>query len=349
MVGVVHERRVRLLQTAGELLLVHAELVPRQNPRIAGRQHRVGRNHAECLLPFEYALAVHVPAFVEAAAVLAPERFGRLMRRVRGTGREVQEEGSLGHDRVKVTDHADRLIDQVLGEVVSLFDASRGLDRTIVADQFRVELVGFAAEKAIEPFEALCERPVVKWAGRRALGAGRDVPFAGGERGIAHVAQHACHRRCPPRQAAAHVRESGVEVGDETHSDRVVIAARQQRGPSGRTHGGDGEVGEPQSVRGEPIEGRRLDGRAVAAKVGETRVVEQDDHHVWFRIVGDVGCGPPRHGLLRRTVDDPEKGIAHKRDRSLYNSATLPPSTRAAVSRERGPRNFSSGPRQSAG
>ena len=86
------------------------------------------------------------------------------MRRVLGAQAQVQEKGLVRRDRLLLADHADRLVDDVLGQVIAL--AVRRLDVVVVQHQFRMPLVGFAFQETVEAVEAALQRPLVVGAGR---------------------------------------------------------------------------------------------------------------------------------------------------------------------------------------
>ena len=76
---------------------------------------------------------------------------------------------------VRVRDELDRVVGQVLGEVVALLGRARRLDRVVVVDEVGVALVGLAAEEAVEALEAAARAA----SGRR---AGRGVICSAGVR-----------------------------------------------------------------------------------------------------------------------------------------------------------------------
>lgn len=96
-------------------------------------------------------LAELVPPLVERAAVLVEVLLRRLMGRMDGTERDVAEEGSVGPDRLRVVDELDRVVDQVLGDVVALLGRRGRVDVVLVVDELRGELVGLALQEPVEP------------------------------------------------------------------------------------------------------------------------------------------------------------------------------------------------------
>jgi hypothetical protein len=88
--------------------------------RVDRRKAGVLRDDAELLLAREGAFPHGLVAQVEAALVLVDPLLGHVMGRVARAGRVVQEERLLGRDRLRVLDELDRLVGQVVGEVVAL-------------------------------------------------------------------------------------------------------------------------------------------------------------------------------------------------------------------------------------
>ena len=264
------------------------------------------RDHAEFELALEPALAHDVPALVELPPVLRQVLRRRLVRRVGGAEREVGEERAVGPHADAVGDHPQRLVDQILREVVALVGPSRRRDRMVVGDELGMELVGLALHEPVEPVEAPTERPLVERAGRRTLLHRGEVPLADGERGVAGVAQHLGHRGGVVRDVAEHVGEPGAEVRHRPHPDGVLRASGEQRRPRRRAQRGHVEVRELQPAGGERVDVRCVDVRAVATELGESGVVEQHDHH--------VGCLVTR---MRRLVVERRRLGDGASDRSL--------------------------------
>jgi hypothetical protein len=65
--------------------------------------------------------------------------------RVGGAGRVVEEERLVWRDRLRVLDELQRLVGEVVGQVVALGRGFRLVDRVVVVDQVRVPLVGLGA------------------------------------------------------------------------------------------------------------------------------------------------------------------------------------------------------------
>ena len=146
---------------------------------------------------------------------------------VHSAERVVEEDWPIGTDRLRVMNELDCLVRHVLGEVIALLGAARGLDVMVVVGQLWREMIGLALQEPIEPVEATLKRPVVEGSRGRGVRHLAEMPLADAERRVPLVAQHLGYRRRLRRNFPCHVRESGVEVGHSAHSDTVVIAAGQ--------------------------------------------------------------------------------------------------------------------------
>src|SRR4029077_6157026 len=102
----------------GELLPFGAGARVRRPDRVDRGQLRVLRDDAELLLIGESLLAPRLVALVEAALELVDPLLWRVVGGVAGAGRVVQEERLLRSDRLGVLDELERLVGDVLGEVV---------------------------------------------------------------------------------------------------------------------------------------------------------------------------------------------------------------------------------------
>ena len=160
-VGVVEHRRVRLLEAGEQLVLVGGQVRPFLDSGVEGRQHRVGGDDAQFLLPPEAALADHVPSLVVAAPVLVEVLLGRLVGAVGRPEGQVQEEGLFGLDRDLVPYVGDGVVDQVLGEVVAVLGPSRGVHPVVVLDHVGIEVVGQSVQEPVVAAEAPSQGPLV--------------------------------------------------------------------------------------------------------------------------------------------------------------------------------------------
>ena len=154
VVGVLEEAGVHLHLARQHRLQLVRHVVPGGDLGRPLGQLRVLGHDAELLLAGERPLAERVPPLVELALVLVRPLRRHVMRRVRRTGREVDEERLVGHERLLLPDPVDRLVGHVLGEVVALLRRPVRLDRRrAVVDRGRV-LVRLSADEAVEVLEA---------------------------------------------------------------------------------------------------------------------------------------------------------------------------------------------------
>ena len=296
-VGVVEERRERLLQPRCELAVRLGHGRPLLDARVAGREFGVGRDETHLDLAGEPTLARHVPTLVEATAVLLEVLRRCLVRGMHRAECQVHEERTVGPDRDGVVDESEGVVDEVLGEVVPLLGTLRRLHHVVVVDEFGVELIGLALHEPVEAVEPALAGPLVVRAGRRRVLHGAQVPLAHGEGRVALVAEHLGRRGGVVRHVPAHVGVPAREVRHRPHTHLVMVAPRQQRGTARRAQRRDVEVGVPEPVRREPVDVRGRHVRAEAPELGEAGVVEQDHHDVG-RLVTRMGRrGPPRGRL----------------------------------------------------
>ena len=145
------------------------ERLPFGHVRVVARQLGVGGQDAQLLLAGEHLLAIGVPAVVELAGVLVGPLLRHVVRRVRRPEAQMQVERLVGVDLAEVGDELDRLVDEILGEVIALLGRLRRLDRVVVVHEFRIPLARVAAEEPVEALEAAAQRPAVVRPGRGLL------------------------------------------------------------------------------------------------------------------------------------------------------------------------------------
>jgi len=83
-----------------------------------------------------------------------------MMRRVGRPGRVVQEERLVRRDRLRVLDELERLVGQVLGQVIALGWQLGLVDRVVVVDQVRIPLVGLGTQEPVPALESAARWPV---------------------------------------------------------------------------------------------------------------------------------------------------------------------------------------------
>ena len=298
------------LHVAGvEPLLVLRQGRPLGDPRGARGEHGVLGDHPGGDLTGEDLLAVGLPAVVEGAAVGLDPLRGDLVRCVRGAGGQVGEERLAGRRLLLVLDHPDRLVDEVLGEVVALLGGRRRLDVVVVADQLRRPLAGLGAEEAVVLLEADAQRPPVEGTRGGGLRARHQVPLPDRHGVVAGVLEQPRHRRGAARDASGVAGEAESRLLGDAHADRVVVATGEQRGPGRGADRGHVEALVAQPATGDLVDPRGRDARAEAPELGEADVVEHDHQHVGGTLrgarVGDragLGVQGGVDDVLRRQV-----------------------------------------------
>ena len=274
-----------MLEEAGEHLhesplerpLLLGDVRPALHALGARSQLRLGRDPAGGLLPGEDPLPVGVPAVVEGPGVLVGPFLGDVVRSVRGTGSPVHEKRAVGGVRAVLTQPGDRVVGQVLGQVVAL--ALRRLDRIEVLIQPRLPLRGFAGDEPIEIVEAVPGGPTVERSHRGGLVAGS----------CATCRTPPCSSRsgpAPRRRDGVLADHPGVAVpvhsafGDRAGVHAMVVAAGQQRRTGRGTDRGGVEGVVADAVFCYSPESRRTHLPAHHIGQAEPDIVEQNDEDV---------------------------------------------------------------------
>ena len=280
LVGMIEHAGERRLQPREHALFVGAVLVPCLHAVVACGQPGFLRHDPHRLLPRHPLLALDVPAMGEPRVIALDDVHRRLMRRVAGAERHPGQPRDIGPVGGVIGDEADRLVNQIRREVIAIRVGPGRIDMGVVGNQLRRELIGLGIEEAIEAIKAAAERPAVERPGGAAFGQRRDVPFADHVVAIAVRPQHFRQRARLARDLAAISRVAAVEIGEAADADRMMVAPGKQRRARRRTHRGGVEARIAQAFGGEPVDGRRLDRRAVAAEIGKADIVEQHDEDV---------------------------------------------------------------------
>ncbi len=202
-VGMVEHAGKRRLQPREQALLVGAVLVPRLHAVVARRHPGLVRHDPHRLLARQPLLALDIPAVREHLVVAPDDIGGRLMRRVTGAERDPGQPRQIGPVGDVIGDEADRLVDQIRGQMIAVGIGAGRIDMGVVGDQLRRELVGLGVEKAVEAVKAAAERPAVERPGGAAFGQRRDMPFADHVVAIGVRLQHFRQRSRLARDLAA--------------------------------------------------------------------------------------------------------------------------------------------------
>ncbi len=281
VVGVLEKACVDLHLASKDRLEVVGNLVPGGNLLVPRRQLCLGRHDAELLLAGEDLLAQLVPALIEPALVLVGPLLRNVVWRVGSPRREVDEERLVGHERLLRADPRDRLVGHVLGEVVALLGRLVGLDRSGSFVDRGVVLVRLAADEAVEVLEASAAgRPRVERTERARLPDRNLVALAELRCRIAVHDQRLRERSAGVRPQRVVAGRRRRELGDDAHSDRVMVATGEERGSGRRAERRRVEAVVLETLSGETL-GRRCAARTTeCARSCEADVVQQDDKNV---------------------------------------------------------------------
>ena len=197
-----------------QLALGVGQAVPRREQLRTLGELGVRRDDAEPLLALERLLPVDVPAVVELALVLVGPLLGDVVRRVGGAGGVVDEPRLVGVLRAHGVQPLDRLVGDVVGEVVELPVLALGhAEGRVVLRDDRVVLAGGTGQEAPPVVEAPARRPVVERAGRAHLVARGHVPLAETAGDVAVLLED-------PRQGGAGARPDAGVAGERARGTR---------------------------------------------------------------------------------------------------------------------------------
>ena len=253
-VGVLQEPGVHLHLVRQDRLALVGDVVPGGDALGPGGQVGVRRDHPELLLPGERRLARRVPAVVEPAAVLRDPLLRHVVRGVRRTGCEVDEERLVRGEALLLADVLDGLVREVRHQVV--VRVVRRVDGGHSVDERRGPLVRLAADETVEALEAREGRPVVERTGGAGLPDRHLVTFAELGRVVAVLPQDLRQRDGGVRPGGAVARRGRGGLGDVPHADLVVVAAAEQGRPGGGAERGGVEARVLQAGRRQPLGGR---------------------------------------------------------------------------------------------
>ena len=289
------EAGVDLGHPAEQLLLVGVQRVPRPREverrvglparasarlrrpdRIHRRQLGVGRDDAHLLLAREGLLAHRLVAHVEAALEPVGPLLGDVVGRVAGARCVVEEERLVRGDRLGVLDELQRLVGEVLGEVVTLLRRAGRVDGVAVVDQLRIPLAGLGAQKTVEALKAPARRPVAPRGREVHLRLRAQMPLADHVRVPALGAEDLLDLSVLGRDHAAGVGEAARALGDARHAVARVVAPGQQARARRRAQRRRVPLRVTDARGDDAVDVRRLDRAAVAAHRREADVVEHD-------------------------------------------------------------------------
>ena len=258
-IGMIEHAGKCRLQPREHALLVGRVLVPGLHAVIAGGHPGVRRHDPHRLLARQTLLALGVPAMREDLVIPRNDLGGRLMRRMAGAEGKPRQPWHIGPVGDVIGDEADRLIDQIRRQMITLGIAARWIDMGVVGHQLRRILVGLGVEETVEPVEPTAQRPAIERSGRAALGQRCDVPFADHVIAIGMRPQHLRERAGLPRDLAAIAGITTVEIGKAADAHRMVVAPGQQGSTGSRAHRDGMEAAVAQALGGKPVDGGCFD------------------------------------------------------------------------------------------
>ncbi len=182
LVDTVDHGGIDLLVAGEELAFVVGEVVPGRDGVfglvVAGRQLGVLGDDPELLLAREALLSDDVPTCGVLPLVLGHVVGLRLEGRMHGAVGEVEEERLVGMVGAELTDHADGLIGQVVGEVVVVVELV-DVEHPVVLEQLvRLVEVREPVEDPVVALEPDLERPRLLRPAHRVVAVLAQVPLA---------------------------------------------------------------------------------------------------------------------------------------------------------------------------
>jgi hypothetical protein len=173
----------------------------------------------------QHPLPVSVVAIVKLALVLVDVVLRAVVRGMVRARTEPHVPGPGGVRSLLVAKHSDRLISQILGEMVAFLRRVGLINVAIVFYKIGIPLVCLAAKVAVEAIEALLQRPLA-FACARGKVARRDIMiFAQPESAPAAVLQNLRDRGALVWNAGVSARESNGTLDDASHPVQVMVAA----------------------------------------------------------------------------------------------------------------------------
>ncbi len=300
-----------LHHAGGESLLVGRQRVPGRHPRGPLRALRQRRQQPRLDLAREDLVSPLVPALVEVAAIPLDVLGRCLVRRVARARCEPEEERLVRRGGTEILEEQDRLVGEILREVVAVLRCARRRDVMVVVDEVGMELIGLAAHEAVVPLEPAPERPAIAWAAHRHLRAGREVPLPHRVGGVAVANEDLGEEAVLLRDPRVVSGEARGELDDTSHAVGVVVPAGQQTRARRRAQRGRVEVRVPQPGAGERVEARCRDVGSVAPELRVSDVVEQHDHDVRRTFRRAVQRRPPGRGVRVRPPDGAAELFRH--------------------------------------
>ena len=315
VVGVLQECRVHLHLPGEHRLEVIRHVLPGRDLVVPRRELAVLRDHAELLLAGEDALALAVPSVVELTLVLLDPLPRHMVRRVGRARSEVHEKRLVGHQRLLLIHPGDRLVGEILGQVVALLGGLLWLHRGRALVEGWIPLVVLSADEAVEVLEPRAGRPHVEGPHRARLPDRHLVALAELRRGVAVHPQDVRHRGLRVRSQRAVAGGRCGHLGDAAHANRVVIAPAEECGSGGRAQSGGVESVVAETVRCQPLEVRCIARTAERARRAEAHIVQQHDQDVGSPVGRPQRLDRRKRGVRVLRVVGDQPGRRNVRDR----------------------------------
>ena len=203
------------------------------------------------------------------------------MRRMTATGRVVEHPRLLGIVAPNAVQPIDRLVGHRLRKIERVaVPALLNTDELLVLGDHRVELTRLGREKPPVVIKPPAVGPVIKRTRGALLLLGGQMPLTDRRRRIPVLLEHLRERRRVLRQHRRIPREPARGLRNTSHTDRVMIATRQQRRPRRRAHRRHVKPVVPQALRSDPIVVRGIDRTAKRTRITKPRVVDQHHQHI---------------------------------------------------------------------
>jgi hypothetical protein len=243
-VGVLREPGVDLRHAREEPLLLVGERVPRAH-RVAfaerARRHRVERRELGALgqdplldHAREHPLAVRLVAVVELPFVALDVVRRRVVGRVVRARAEPQVPRPVRLALLRVADELQRLVGEVLREVVAVLRAVRLVDVVVVLGEVGIPLIRLAADEAVKAVVSLAQGPILLRRAHRPRVDRDVVVLPDPEHAPAGVAQDGRDRRALARDVGVVAGEPCRGLRDRGEPVLVVVPPGEEDRPRRR-------------------------------------------------------------------------------------------------------------------
>ena len=278
MIGVRRIRGIRFHLTRHHTTRVFAVRIPRCDLLWPRREFGRRRHDTERDLSRERFFSQFVPSLIKSTLVLRDPLRRNMVRRVRGTRREVHEKRLLWREGLLCLRPRDRLIRHVGREVVRRI--ARRIDTNRAVHDRGCPLVRFCGKKPVEPIEARACWPTIERPRHRRFPRRRFVRLSKRRGAVAVHPQNRRERRDVVRPHACVPWECRRELRDRAHVVHVVIAPCEQRRARRRTERRRVKSIETKPFLRESLEGGHFAWSAKCARMSESHVIDEHDDHV---------------------------------------------------------------------